>query len=107
MRLPVIREGNAKSTIAPATSTYHAYRGMRLILIPGGRDFSTPTINSTAAAMAATSINENPSSHMSAPMPGSYLPVKGGYMNHPPFGAALKKIDPQRKVPPSKNAQNP
>ena len=40
------------------------------ILIPGGRHFNVPTINSTAAAIAAISMNENPSSHMSAPMPG-------------------------------------
>ena len=38
--------------------------------MPGGRHFSAPTISSTAAAIAATSMNENPSSQMSAPMPG-------------------------------------
>jgi hypothetical protein len=42
-----------------------------LIRIPTGRDFSTPMISSTDAAIAATSMNEKPSSHMSAPMPGS------------------------------------
>ena len=41
-----------------------------LIRIPGGRHFNVPTINSTAAAIAAISMNENPSSHMSAPVPG-------------------------------------
>jgi hypothetical protein len=38
--------------------------------IPGGRHFNTPTISSTAAAIAAISMNENPSSQMSAPNPG-------------------------------------
>ena len=38
--------------------------------IPGGRHFSAPTIISTAAAIAATSMNEKPSSQMSAPIPG-------------------------------------
>jgi|GEM_PF-3816449 len=68
--LPAISGGNAKSTIAAATSTYQQYSGIRLIRIPGGRHFNVPTINSTAAAIAAISINENPSSHMSAPVPG-------------------------------------
>ena len=38
--------------------------------IPGARHFSTPTISSTAAAMAAISMKEKPSSQMSAPIPG-------------------------------------
>ena len=38
--------------------------------MPGARHFNTPTINSTAAAIAATSMNEKPSSQMSAPMSG-------------------------------------
>ena len=38
--------------------------------MPGARHFNTPTISSTAAAMAATSMNEKPSSQMSAPIPG-------------------------------------
>ena len=38
--------------------------------MPGGRHLSTPTISSTAAAIAATSMNEKPSSQMSAPMSG-------------------------------------
>lgn len=41
-----------------------------LIRIPGGRHLSVPTINSTAAAMAAISMNEKPSNQMSAPIPG-------------------------------------
>jgi hypothetical protein len=44
---------------------------------------------------------------MSAPMPGWYPVVSGGYMNQPPAGAALKKIDPQRKMPPNANPQKP
>src|SRR5262245_25410830 len=75
--------------------------------MPGGRDLRMPTISSTDAAIAATSMNENPRSHMSAPTPGSYWLVSGGYMNQPPLGAASKKIEPQRKTPPSRNAQNP
>ena len=38
--------------------------------MPGGRHLSVPTIISTAAAIAATSMNEKPSSQMSGPMPG-------------------------------------
>ena len=41
-----------------------------LMRIPGGRHLRMPTISSTAAAMAATSMNDRPSSQMSAPMPG-------------------------------------
>src|SRR5688500_6624659 len=73
--------------------------------MPGGRHFRTPTISSTAAAMADTSMKENPSSQMSAPMSGWYAEVSGGYMNQPPRGAASKKMDPQRNRPPSTNAQ--
>ena len=80
---------------------------MRLIRMPGGRDLSTPTISSTAAAMAATSMNEKPRSHMSAPMSGWYALVSGGYMNQPPRGAASKKIEPQRNIPPRTKLQNP
>ena len=54
--------------------------------IPGGRHLSVPTISSTAAAIAAISMNEKPSNQMSAPAPGWYLDVSGGYMNHPPLG---------------------
>src|SRR5688572_13142933 len=75
--------------------------------MPGGRHLSTPTISSTAAAIAATSMNENPSSQMSGPMPGVYADVSGGYMNQPPLGAAPKKIEPHRNSPPSRKHQNP
>src|SRR5688572_13971793 len=99
--------GNANSTIAAATRVYQQYSGIRLIRIPGGRHLSTPTISSTAAATADTSMNENPSSQMSAPMSGWYADVSGGYMNHPPRGAASKKIDPHKNNPPMTNAQKP
>src|SRR5688572_25592357 len=80
---------------------------MRLMRMPGGRHFSTPTISSTAAAMAATSMNERPSSQMSAPIPGWYFVVKGGYMNQPPRGAASKKREPQKNTPPRTKHQKP
>src|SRR5688572_25971434 len=99
--------GNAKSTIAAATSVYQQYSGIMLMRIPGGRHFNTPTINSTAAAMAATSMNENPSSQMSAPISGWYDEVSGGYMNQPPRGAALKNSEPQRNSPPITKLQKP
>src|SRR5687768_6733611 len=75
--------------------------------MPGGRHLSTPTISSTAAAIAATSMNENPSSQMSAPISGWYVEVSGGYMNQPPRGAALKKSEPHRKTPPMTKLQKP
>ena len=66
--------------------------------MPGGRHFSTPTISSTAAATDDTSMNERPSIQMSAPRPERSLRVvSGGYMNQPPSGAALKKIEPATK----------
>jgi len=48
---------------------YQQYSGIRLMRMPGGRVFSTPTISSTAAAIDATSMNDNPSSQISAPRP--------------------------------------
>src|SRR5918999_5291426 len=99
--------GNANRTMAAATSVYHEYSGIKLIRMPGGRHLSTPTISSTAAAIAATSMNENPSSQMSAPISGWYVDVSGGYMNHPPLGAASKKREPQRKTPPMTKLQKP
>src|SRR5688572_22452432 len=75
--------------------------------MPGGRHFRTPTISSTAAATADTSMNEKPSNQMSAPMSGWYAEVSGGYINHPPRGAASKKIDPHRNNPPMTKAQKP
>lgn len=51
-------------------------------------------------------MNERPSSQMSAPMPENSLSVaSGGYMNQPVDGAALKKIEPQTKIPPRKKLQ--
>ena len=75
--------------------------------MPGGRQRSTPTMSSTAAAMAATSMNEKPSNQMSAPMSGWKRLVSGGYMNQPPRGAASKNSEPHRNVPPMANAQKP
>ena len=42
-----------------------------------------------------------------APIPGWNAEVRGGYMNHPPRGAALKKIDPHRNTPPRTKHQKP
>ncbi len=59
-----------------------------------------------AAATDDTSINDSPSIQISAPSPDrSVRVVSGGYMNHPPSGAALKKIDPPTNTPPSRNDQ--
>src|SRR3546814_3244240 len=81
---------------------------MRFSRMPGGRHFNTPTINSTAAAIEATSMKERPSIQMSAPMPESDVSVvSGGYMNHPPSGAASKKIDPATNTPPIRKLQYP
>src|SRR5688500_17295224 len=95
--LPVISGGNANTIITAATSVYQTYSGMRLRRMPGGRHLSAPTISSTAEAIAATSMNEKPSSQMSAPISLWYLEVSGGYMNQPPRGAASKKIAPHRR----------
>ena len=74
--------------------------------MPGGRHFRTPTISSTAAATEDTSIKDRPSIQMSAPSPDrSVRVVSGGYMNQPPSGAALKKIEPDTKTPPIRNDQ--
>ncbi len=92
----------------PATiSRYQAKSGMRLTRIPGARHFMMPTMSSTAAAIEATSMKERPRSQMSAPIPACSEVASGGYMNHPAFGAAPKKIDPQTKMPPMKKLQKP
>src|SRR5690606_12964820 len=96
---PAISGGKANSIITPTTKMYQPYSGIKLIRIPGGRHFSTPTINSTAAAIDAISINERPSSQTSTPIPGLSV-LKGGYMNHPPSGAIPKNNEAQKKVPP-------
>jgi hypothetical protein len=89
------------------TKMYHPYSGIRLICIPGGLHFRTPTINSTAAAIDAISIKDSPSNQMSAPIPGWYSVVMGGYMNQPPRGAAPKNSDPHTKIPPIRKHQYP
>jgi len=74
--------------------------------MPGGRHLSTPTISSTAAATDETSMKERPSIQISAPSPDrSVRVVSGGYMNQPPSGAALKKIDPPTNSPPIRKDQ--
>src|SRR3546814_15957347 len=81
---------------------------MRFRRMPVGRQFNTPTLNTTAAAIEATSRKERPSIQMSAPMPDSDVSVvSGGYMNHPPSGAASKKIDPATNTPPIRKLQYP
>ena len=76
--------------------------------MPGGRHLSTPTINSTAAAIDATSMNDRPSNQMSVPMPDCAVSVlRGGYMNQPPDGATPNRIDPHTKQPPMKKLQKP
>ena len=75
-----------------------------LMRMPGGRHFSTPTINSTAAAIDAISIKESPRSQMSDPTPGSSV-ASGGYMNQPDLGAASNSTDPRTKTPPIRNDQ--
>ena len=103
---PAISGGNAKRIIPPTTITYQAYRGMMLTRIPGGRHFNAPTINSTAAAILATSMNDRPSNQMSGPMPSSFV-ASGGYMNHPALGAASNSSDPSTKHPPIRKHQYP
>src|SRR5688572_21509478 len=75
--------------------------------MPGGRHLSTPTTSSTADAMALTSMNDSPSNHTSAPQPGWYAEVSGGYMNHPPLGDTPNSNVPQKNVPPITNDQKP
>ena len=77
---------------------------MILTRIPGGRHFSVPTINSTAAAIEAISIKLRPSSQISLPTP-SALVASGGYMNHPEFGAASNRIEPMTNTPPIRKDQ--
>ena len=98
--------GNANRIMPPTTSTYHPYSGIKLMRMPGGRHFSTPTISSTAAAIEATSINDSPKSQMSEPMPSASV-ASGGYMNQPLFGATPNRIEPMTNTPPMMKHQNP
>src|SRR5690606_38350610 len=100
---PAISGGKANRIIPATISRYQANSGIVLMRMPGVRHFMMPMISSTAAAIDATSMNDRPSSHMSAPIPENSLSVaSGGYMNQPDDGAASKKIEPQTKTPPRK-----
>src|SRR5690606_20530192 len=107
MMSPAISGGNANRIIAPTTRVYHAYRGIRLMRMPGGRVLSTPTISSTAAAIEATSMKLRPSSQTSAPSPSVYWVDSGGYMTQPSLGAASKNTEPHTNMPPIRKHQNP
>ncbi|MNV72547.1 hypothetical protein D3C71_1656450 [compost metagenome] len=103
---PAISGGKAKRIMPATIRRYQANIGIMLMRMPGARHFMMPTMISTAAAIEATSMKDRPSSQISAPMPAYSLSVaSGGYMNQPALGAALKKIDPQTKMPPSRKLQ--
>jgi hypothetical protein len=96
-----ITAGKAKTIISAVTSMAQAKTGMRISVMPGARVSRTPTMSSTAPAMAEISMKPMPSSHQSAPRPGeNSLPVSGGYMNQPPSGASPKKMVQKKTSPP-------